>query len=104
MSGFLSACFSWLLALFLIANTMPLFMELWMERSLKDALSKVFTSLLTLSPLMFIFQAKTIGFYITNEFRYGGASYVATGRGLPIERLPILKGDEQKGYSGLLLD
>merc|ERR1719346_296461 len=82
---------------------MPLFIELWMQRSLKVAFLKFITSIMTLSPLMFVFQAKTIGFYITNEFRFGGASYVATGRGLPTERLPVIRATD-KGYSGLLLD
>ena len=34
----------------------------------------------------FIFQAKIIGNYVSNEIRYGGANYVATGRGLLNER------------------
>jgi len=103
MAKFLGACFSWLMILFLVANTMPLFIELWMQRSLKAALDKFVVSIFTLSPLMFIFQAKTIGFYITNEIRFGGASYVATGRGLPTERRAIIS-QEKKGYEGLLLD
>merc|ERR1719336_1932175 len=89
--------------LFLIANTMPLFIELWMQRNMKAALDKFFVSIFTLSPLMFIFQAKTIGVYITNEIRFGGASYVATGRGLPTERRAVI-GEGSKGYEGLLLD
>merc|ERR1712070_176615 len=46
--------------------------------------------MLTLSPLLFIFQAKIIGNYVTNEVRRGGATYVATGRGLPTERRPFI--------------
>eukprot|EP00913_Durusdinium_trenchii_P035902 g33594.t1 len=52
--------FSWLLLLFLIAT------------------------------LMFIFQAKIIGHYVINEIRYGGATYVSTGRGLPTDRRPFI--------------
>merc|ERR1711982_157891 len=39
---------------------------------------------------MFVFQAKLIGHYIMNEVRYGGATYVATGRGLPVDRRPFV--------------
>merc|ERR1719215_1641992 len=82
---------------------MPLFIELWMQLSLKAAVQKLLTSILTLSPLMFVFQAKAIGHYITNEFRWGGASYVATGRGLPTERRAIIS-EGTKGFEGLFLD
>eukprot|EP00443_Scrippsiella_acuminata_P109949 CAMPEP_0115752780 /NCGR_PEP_ID=MMETSP0272-20121206/95975_1 /TAXON_ID=71861 /ORGANISM="Scrippsiella trochoidea, Strain CCMP3099" /LENGTH=231 /DNA_ID=CAMNT_0003198055 /DNA_START=24 /DNA_END=716 /DNA_ORIENTATION=+ len=101
MADFLVACFSWLVLLFLVANTLPLFFELWLEVNLKAAVGKFLRSILTLSPLMFIFQAKTIGHYIVNEFRYGGASYVATGRGLPTERRPFISKTDKGSYEGL---
>merc|ERR1719221_281003 len=82
---------------------MPLLIELFLQRSLKTALDKFLVSIFTLSPLMFVFQAKTIGVYITNEIRFGGASYVATGRGLPTERRAVI-GQGKNGYEGLLLD
>jgi len=104
MADFLVACFSWLVLLFLVANTLPLFFELWLEVNLKAAVGKFLRSILTLSPLMFIFQAKTIGHYIVNEFRYGGASYVATGRGLPTERRPFISKTDKGSYEGLYLD
>eukprot|EP00429_Kryptoperidinium_foliaceum_P092432 CAMPEP_0176202568 /NCGR_PEP_ID=MMETSP0121_2-20121125/10137_1 /TAXON_ID=160619 /ORGANISM="Kryptoperidinium foliaceum, Strain CCMP 1326" /LENGTH=693 /DNA_ID=CAMNT_0017541457 /DNA_START=17 /DNA_END=2098 /DNA_ORIENTATION=+ len=104
MARMLSACFSWLVLFFLVANTAPLFAELWMEVNLKGATAKFVTSILTLSPLMFVFQAKTIGYYIVNEFRYGGASYVATGRGLPTERRPFITKNSKGVYEGLYLD
>merc|ERR1719162_522846 len=74
-----------------------------MQDSLKAAAVKVLTSIFTLSPLMFIFQAKAIGYYITQEVRWGGASYVATGRGLPTERRAIIT-NGSKGFEGLFLD
>ena len=73
--------------------------------------------------LMFIFQAKIIGHYaawhehshrpsmsgiachqshhhhqVINEIRYGGATYVSTGRGLPTDRRPFI-GEAQPGKS-----
>ncbi|CAK9105380.1 unnamed protein product, partial [Durusdinium trenchii] len=82
--------FSWLLLLFLIATSLPLLAEMWMERNLKVACERFFKQMLTLSPLMFIFQAKIIGHYVINEIRYGGATYVSTGRGLPTDRRPFI--------------
>uniref|UniRef100_A0A7S2ANY7 Glycosyl transferase 48 domain-containing protein n=2 Tax=Alexandrium andersonii TaxID=327968 RepID=A0A7S2ANY7_9DINO len=40
--------------------------------------------------MLFIFQSKIIGYYVMNELRYGGATYVSTGRGLPTERRPFI--------------
>jgi len=104
MAVFLVACFSWLVLLFLVANTMPLFCELWLQVNLKAAVHKFITSIITLSPLMFVFQAKTIGHYITNEIRFGGASYVATGRGLPTERRAFITKNSNGAFEGLYLD
>jgi hypothetical protein len=98
--------------LFLFATSFPLFAELWMQRNFKNALWKMVQSYLTLSPFLFIFQSKCIGHYIVNEFRYGGATYVATGRGLPTERRPFVgeMKDRSEGFlkmakvGGLYLD
>jgi len=109
MTNMLAAMFSWLIPLFLVATSLPLFAEVWMERNLKVAVWRMLVALCTFSPLMFIFQAKVIGSYVTNEFRYGGASYVATGRGLPTERRPFIGEAEERGLKmkkvgGLFLD
>lgn len=101
--------FSMLLLLFLVATSLPLFAEVWMERSLKTAVLRLVRQLFTLSPLMFIFQAKIIGHYVVNELRYGGATYVSTGRGLPTERRPFIgeiaeNGLKLKKVGGLYLD
>merc|ERR1719277_1830169 len=61
-----------------------------MERSFKVAFTRMLKQMFTMSPLLFIFQAKIIGTYTVNELRYGGATYVATGRGLPTERRPFI--------------
>jgi len=84
--------------LFLIATNLPLFCEIWYERSFRLALRGFVRSMMTCSFVMFIFQAKLIGYYVTNELRYGGASYVATGRGLPTERRPFMGKPAASGF------
>eukprot|EP00928_Gymnodinium_smaydae_P087395 TRINITY_DN71664_c0_g1_i1.p1 TRINITY_DN71664_c0_g1~~TRINITY_DN71664_c0_g1_i1.p1 ORF type:complete len:873 (-),score=164.17 TRINITY_DN71664_c0_g1_i1:85-2316(-) len=86
----LAGWFSVVMLFFIAATILPLFAEIWYERSLKIAVTRIIKQLMTLSPLLFIFQSKLIGFYFMNELRYGGASYCATGRGLPTERIPFL--------------
>ncbi|CAE8584857.1 unnamed protein product [Polarella glacialis] len=78
--------YSWLLVLFILAQTAPLFIQIWLESGIIAAFSRVLKQFFTLAPLHFIFQAKVIGIYISRELLHGGASYVATGRGLPTER------------------
>jgi len=109
MARLLSGWFSALIWFFLLASNLPLMVQVWYERSLKMAVSKLFMSLLTLSPILFIFQAKIIGSYFANELRYGGATYVATGRGLPTERRAFVgqldaAGKLEKKVGGLYLD
>jgi 1,3-beta-glucan synthase len=103
MAKAISQWFSWLMFLFLIATSLPLFAELWLQRSFKTALVRILKQFFTFSPLLFIFQAKTIGHYIINELRFGGASYVSTGRGLPTERRPFMQRQKDK-FSGLYMD
>ncbi|CAJ1438265.1 unnamed protein product [Effrenium voratum] len=109
MANLLSVWYSWVIFLFLVATSMPLFAEIWMERSFKEAVCRLGKQYLSLSFLMFVFQAKIIGYYVVNELRYGGAKYVATGRGLPTYRRPFI-GETEKGtmklktVGGLYLD
>eukprot|EP00930_Biecheleria_cincta_P034274 TRINITY_DN23700_c0_g1_i1.p1 TRINITY_DN23700_c0_g1~~TRINITY_DN23700_c0_g1_i1.p1 ORF type:complete len:1961 (-),score=292.91 TRINITY_DN23700_c0_g1_i1:88-5970(-) len=107
MAQTLSVWYSWVLLLFLVATSMPLFAEVWMQRSFKTAICLLGKQYCTLSFLLFVFQAKIIGYYVVNELRYGGATYVATGRGLPTERRPFI-GETQAGkmtkVGGLYLD
>jgi len=79
-----------LLVVFLLAQLLPVFCELWLQNGLLSAIWRMLKQLVTLAPIMFIFQAKIIGSYTVNELRYGGATYVATGRGLPTERRPFI--------------
>jgi len=90
LANIISVWFSRFMLFFLFASMMPLMVELSYERGLKFSIGRAIKSIMTLSPLMFIFQAKCIGYYCTNELRYGGATYVATGRGLPTERIPFI--------------
>eukprot|EP00931_Biecheleriopsis_adriatica_P013175 TRINITY_DN11451_c1_g1_i1.p1 TRINITY_DN11451_c1_g1~~TRINITY_DN11451_c1_g1_i1.p1 ORF type:complete len:1910 (-),score=325.40 TRINITY_DN11451_c1_g1_i1:23-5515(-) len=95
-----------LLVLVLLAAALPLLAEEWMQRSFKVAMTRLLKQVLTLSFLMFVFQAKIIGFYVMNELRYGGAKYISTGRSLPTERRHFLrlKPGKQVEYDGLYLD
>ncbi|CAE7353903.1 GSC2 [Symbiodinium natans] len=89
-----------LLIVFLLAQMAPIFFEVWMQAGLVTSVIRLIKQLLTLSPVMFIFQAKAqtscavawscfcspwehisapgevIGFYTMNELKYGGATYV----------------------------
>merc|ERR1719277_1018198 len=109
MAEALALGFSWLMLLFLIATSLPLFAEVWMERSFKVAVVRMLKQMFTFSPLLFVFQAKIIGHYVVNELRFGGATYVNTGRGLPTERRPLIgeaaeAGLRLKKLGGLYLD
>eukprot|EP00434_Breviolum_minutum_P021535 symbB.v1.2.019006.t1/scaffold1535.1/size113209/10 len=64
-----------LLILFLLAQMAPIFFEVWMEAGIVQSTVRLVKQLLTLSPVMFIFQAKVIGFYTMNELKFGGATY-----------------------------
>mmetsp|Transcript_10441 Transcript_10441/g.36655 ORF Transcript_10441/g.36655 Transcript_10441/m.36655 type:complete len:1882 (-) Transcript_10441:161-5806(-) len=109
MSVVLSAWCSWVLVFFLFAQAMPLFMQMWMEMGLRTAFRRLITQWITGSWCFFIFQAKLVGHYVVNEIRYGGAAYVATGRGLPTQRRPFIgtldrTTGQMKDIGGLYLD
>eukprot|EP00927_Polykrikos_kofoidii_P034211 TRINITY_DN29045_c0_g2_i2.p1 TRINITY_DN29045_c0_g2~~TRINITY_DN29045_c0_g2_i2.p1 ORF type:complete len:1616 (-),score=185.82 TRINITY_DN29045_c0_g2_i2:54-4793(-) len=90
MTRALSTWFSTIMLFFWFATNLPLFCQIWYERSLKLAFLRFVKQMATLSPILFIFQSKIIGFYVMNELRFGGATYVSTGRGLPTERRPFI--------------
>jgi len=91
MASLLSQCFSWIAVLFMVAQAAPFVIEVWMQQGVLMALKRYFNQLLTLSPLHFVFQSKVIGIYVANELRNGGANYIATGRGLPTQRVDFLQ-------------
>jgi len=82
--------FSWLIGVFIVAQTMPLFMEVWFQAGFFMAIKRIIGQMVTLAPLHFVFQAKIIGIYVSNEIRFGGAAYIPTGRGLPTDRKPFI--------------
>jgi len=90
MADMLVAEFSWLVLIFLVAQSAPLFAEVWLQHGLLPACWRLLKQTLTLAPLHFIFQAKIIGIYFSREIRHGGGAYVSTGRGLPTERRPFI--------------
>jgi len=110
MAKTLSVWYSWILLFFLIATSLPLFAEVWLERTFGHAFVRLLKQFATGSPLHFIFQAKIIAYYVMNELRYGGATYMPTGRGLPTERRPFIgkvasgKRATMKTVGGLYLD
>jgi len=107
MAQMLSRTFSWLIILFMMATTAPLFVEVWIEQGFCAAICRLFKQMITGAPLHFMFQAKIIGVYTTDEIRYGGASYLPTGRGLPTERRPFFGSRDAHGNfqaGGLYLD
>jgi len=109
MAKVLSAWCSWVIVFFLVAQALPLFMQMWMEMGLKSATLRILKQWASGSWCFFMFQAKLVGYYVLNEIRYGGARYVNTGRGLPTQRSPFLGAlDPDSGLltkvSGLYLD
>jgi len=86
MARLLIAQYGWIFLLFLVAGSAPLLLETCIQEGAVAGIARLVTQMCTLAPLHFVFQAKIIGAYISNEILYGGASYVSTGRGLPTER------------------
>eukprot|EP00913_Durusdinium_trenchii_P012210 g11468.t1 len=85
--------FAWLVPFFLLAQTAPLFLQVWWEKHFLAATIRILKQIVTLAPLHFIFQAKVIGANITREITLGGAKYKATGRQLPTHRAPFIGSD-----------
>ena len=71
--------YSNLLLIFLLAQSAPLFLQVCMERSIFAACARIFKQIVTLAPLHFIFQAKIVGEYVSNEIVQGGAKYCQRG-------------------------
>lgn len=76
--------------MFMVAQALPFLVEVWMQQGIVVAVIKYIKQCLTLAPFHFIFQSKVIGIYVAHELRIGGAQYVATGRGLPTQRVHFL--------------
>mmetsp|Transcript_34276 Transcript_34276/g.80110 ORF Transcript_34276/g.80110 Transcript_34276/m.80110 type:complete len:2155 (+) Transcript_34276:54-6518(+) len=87
---FLSHTFSWVVLLFMFSSMLPYLVEVWMQQGLRVTIGRFLKNLATLAPLHFIFQGKVIGIYATSELQRGGATYLATGRGLPTARVHVI--------------
>lgn len=78
-----------LFALFLASSLLPLAVVYLVERGVLTALLQPLRLLSSGSPLFFMFQSRAIGHSLSDEFAFGGAAYLATGRGLGITRTPF---------------
>merc|ERR1712091_356287 len=67
---------------------MLLFTELSLEDGPARALKRILLQYLCCSPVFEAFKSKLMGATLVRELTVGGASYVATGRGLAIARTP----------------
>jgi len=102
VASVLSAWCSWVLVFYLIAQTLPLFTQMWMEMGFATAVMRFVKQWATCSWCFFIFQAKLVGFHMMNEIRYGGATYIPTGRGLPTQRRPFIAVGKMDAETGRL--
>jgi len=75
-----------LFGLFLASSLLPLSAVLLVERGLITAVLHPLRLVLTGSAFYFIFQSRCVGHQLSDEYAFGGASYLATGRGLGIHR------------------
>jgi hypothetical protein len=73
-------------ALFLLTTMLPLVFALIVEKGIVAAILEPISTVLHGSPLYFIFQSRCIGAGLAGEFSSGGIAYIATGRGLAIDR------------------
>ena len=78
--------YSTVFVLFFAASLMPLFMVLLVEEGVLSAIVRPLKQVISGAPLYYIFQSRCIGHAISGEFASGGATYIATGRGLATER------------------
>jgi 1,3-beta-glucan synthase len=89
----LNAVFEWikrsiisLLLVFMIAF-MPLFLTELMERGTSSALIRLAKHFLSLSPIFEVFSTQIYSQAILSNMTFGGARYIATGRGFATTRL-----------------
>ncbi|KAI8990043.1 1,3-beta-glucan synthase component GLS1 [Pilobolus umbonatus] len=91
----LGPVFDWLkrvvISIFAIifVSFLPLFLQELTERGFFRALTRLCKHMLSLSPLFEIFVTQTYANSILNNLTFGGAAYIATGRGFAITRLPF---------------
>ena len=69
----------------------PLIAALLTTKGIWATISSVATQFASGSPFFFVFQSRCIGYYYSTEYAMGGASYVATGRSIAVERQAFAK-------------
>ncbi|KAK9796256.1 hypothetical protein WJX73_006556 [Symbiochloris irregularis] len=65
--------------------------ESCLEHGVLACAATIASHVITGSPLFFIFRARTQAFYFLEDVLYGGAQYVATGRGFALQRSSFVK-------------
>lgn len=68
---------------------LPLFLQETAERGFLRALTRFAKHMLSLSPLFEIFVTQSYAHAILNNLSFGGARYIATGRGFATSRVPF---------------
>lgn len=88
--GAASSYFGFFYILFMLTTVVPLVMEVCIENGFCAACRTIASSLLALGPVFAAFQSKLMGYYFWSTLHYGGAMYIATGRGLAMRRESFL--------------
>lgn len=76
--------------LFFAATLLPQLLAFMAEIGPRRAVHSCIVSILSGSPLFFAFQSRAIGHHVSGEFASGGATYIATGRGVALSRQPFV--------------
>jgi len=84
--GTASSYFSVFYIMFTMTTALPLLFEVGIEKGVCAMLKSLISSSLALSPVFAAFQSKLMGHYFWSTLHYGGAQYIATGRGLATTR------------------
>jgi len=77
--------------LFVLATMLPFLFEAHIEHGLRATLKNLASALLRLYPVFAAFQSKLMGYHFVQTCYFGGAQYVATGRGLGTSRESFVK-------------
>lgn len=88
-TSLLSQVYGPLYLLFLLASLVPQLLSMLAENGPLNALRETAVSLLSGAPVFFAFQSRCIGHHLADEFSSGGATYIATGRGVALCRQPF---------------
>jgi len=85
-AGLAGSYFGFFYFLFMIVTVLPLLWQVFIEQGVCASLNTILSAMLALSPVFSAFQSKLMGYYFWSTMHYGGAQYIATGRGLATSR------------------